>query len=322
MTRTPTVLLHTDNPADARDKVVAAHPDLTVLTCDSYAALPDTIARHRPEVIYSVRFGGTSGFPRDAIVESETVKWLSIGGSGTDHLATWDSARLTVTNAAGVAADMMAEYTLGAMLHFSLDIAGFKKAQKAHEWVSGKVTPIAGQSVLILGMGQTGQAVAKRCRAMGMRVLGVRARPAPMDNVDEIHGIDALPDLWSKADYIVICVPLLPSTQGLVDAAAIASLQSNAVVIDISRGGVTDQSALAAALSSGALKGAALDVFETEPLPKDSPLWALENVILTPHCSSVYDGWELKSVGMFCENLTRYRQGHTLTNIVNPARGY
>lgn len=322
MTRTPTVLLHTDNPAEARGVVVAAHPDLNLEICDSYASLPDAIAQHSPEVIYSVRFAGTSGFPRDAIVESDAVKWLSVGGSGTDHIANWDSTRLTVTNAAGVAADMMAEYTLGAMLHFSLDIAGFARAKNAREWVSGKVAPIAGQCVLILGMGQTGQAIAERCTSMGMRVLGVRARPAPMNNVNEVYGIDALPDLWSKADYIVICVPLLNSTRGMVDAQAIASMHSNAVVIDISRGGVTNQTALAEALSSGNLKGAALDVFETEPLPKESPFWSLENVILTPHCSSVYDGWQLKSLSMFCENLTRYRKGNTLTNIVNPDRGY
>ena len=108
----------------------------------------------------------------------------------------------------------------------------------------------------------------------------------------------------------------------MVDAATIAQMQPGAVLIDVSRGGVVDQTALAAALTNGQLRGAALDVFETEPLPADSPFWDLENVILTPHCSSVYEGWELKSVAMFSENLSRYRRGDPLLNIVDPGRGY
>lgn len=322
MSAAPTVLLHTDNPLPAREIVRAAHPDLEVLTCDTYAALPDMIAHHAPEVIYSVRFNGTTGFPRDAILNSDAARWMSVGGSGTDHMAGWNPVRLTVTNAAGVAAGMMAEYALGAMLHFSLDLTGFTKARRARQWSAGKVTPIEGKRVLIVGMGQTGQAIAQRCSAMGMHVTGVRARPAPMDHADEIHGTDALPQLWPQADFIAVCVPLLDSTRDMVSAAAIAAMKPHAVLIDVSRGGVTDQTALAAALADGRLGGAALDVFEIEPLPEDSPLWSLENVIITPHCSSVYDGWDLKSVTMFCENLTRYRRGAALANIVNPDRGY
>ncbi len=322
MTHEPTVLLHTDNPLPARDMVQAAHPDLRVLTCDSYAALPALLDQTAPEVVFSVRFAGTTGFPRDALLGSSTLRWVSVGGSGTDHLSGWDPARVTVTNAAGVASDMMAEYVLGAMLHFSLDLPGFARAKADREWIAGKVTPIEGQRILILGMGQTGQAIARRCKAMGLHVTGVRARPEAMENTDEVHGIAALPALWAMADIIAICVPLLDSTRGMVSAGAIAAMKPGAVVIDVSRGGVTDQTALAEALTKGRLKGAALDVFEREPLARDSPFWAMDNVILTPHCSSVYDGWDLKSLGMFCENLTRYRQGQPLDNIVSPARGY
>ena len=322
MTRTPTVLLHTDNPAPAREIVQAAHPDLTVLTCDSYDALPQMIGEHAPEVLYSVRFAGTPGFPRAAILASDALRWISVGGSGTDHLTGWDQSRVTVTNAAGVAADMMAEYTLGAMLHFSLDLPGFRRAKAARQWTSGKVTPIAGQRVLILGMGHTGQAIARRCNALGLHVTGVRARPRPMPDTDVVLGIPDLPDLWGSADFIAVCVPLLDSTRGLVSETAIRAMKPGAVVIDVSRGGVTDQTALAQALRDGHLGGAALDVFEVEPLPEGSPLWTLDNVILTPHCSSVYDGWDLKSVAMFAENLTRYRQDEPLHNIVDPLRGY
>ena len=322
MTKNPTVILHTDVPQPALELVQAAHPDLTLHSCDSYAALPQLITDTQAEVIYSVRFAGTPGFPRDAILGSETIRWVSVGGSGTDNISDWDGSRLTVTNAAGVAANMMAEYTLGAMLHFSLDFGTFAKAQAAHQWSSGKVRPIENRKILIVGMGKTGLAIAERCKALKLHVTGVRARPAPTDFTDEIHGVDDIIELLPKADFIVICVPLLASTRRLIDAAAIRAMKPDAVLIDVSRGGVVDQTALAAALTENRLRGAAIDVFETEPLPDASPLWDLENVILTPHCSSVYDGWELKSVKMFIENLSRYRHGKSLENIVDPNRGY
>ncbi len=316
------VILHTDEPAEALAMARARHPALRFSTCDSYTGLPALLEETGAEVVYSVRFGGTPGFPREALLGSDTLRWISVGGSGTDHLAGWDPARLTVTNAAGVAADMMAEYTLGALLYFSLDLPGFRRAQSARQWIAGKVAPIAGQTILIVGLGQTGQAIARRTRAMGLYTLGVRARPVPTDFVDEVHSAAALADLLPRADAVVVCVPLLDSTRGMLGAAEIATMKPDAVFVDVSRGGVVDQTALAAALKQGHLKGAALDVFTSEPLAGDSPFWMMENVIVTPHCSSVYDGWTRKSVAMFCDNLDRYVNGMPLTNVVDPTRGY
>ena len=137
-----------------------------------------------------------------------------------------------------------------------------------------------------------------------------------------MHSLDALDDLWERADFLVVCVPLLESTRNLVSKTAFERLKPSAVVIDISRGGVIDETALISALDSGRIQGAGLDVFSTEPLAKGHRLWDYENVIVTPHCSAVYAGWDLKSVQMFSDNLTRYREGQTLLNIVDPVRGY
>ena len=178
------------------------------------------------------------------------------------------------------------------------------------------------KTILIVGLGHTGQEIAKRAKAFGMTVIGTRARPSEMDNVDEVHAADDLPDLWPRADFVAICVPLLDSTRRLVDARALAAMKPTALLADVSRGGVIDSDALINALRGGSIAGAALDVFETEPLPSDSPIWDLENVILSPHCSSVYEGWEAESFEMFLENLTRWRNGETLDNIVSPVRGY
>ena len=320
--KNPVTILHIDNPAASKKVLVDEHPALDVHTCDSYEALPAMIAETSAEVVYSVRFAGTPDFPRQALIDAPTVKWVSVGGSGTDHLNPWDPAKLVVTNAAGVAADMMAQYALGAMFHFSLGLPRFKVAQARREWISGKVEPIDSKTVLILGLGQTGMAVAARAKSLGLDTIGVRARPKDTPGVDEVYGSDALPELWARADFIVVCVPLLDSTRGLIDARSLAAMKPEAVIIDVSRGGVIEEAPLVKALEDGAIRGAALDVFSVEPLPADHVLWGFENVIITPHCSSVYDGWELKSVKMFSENLWRYRKGEELRNVVNPERGY
>lgn len=318
----PSIIIHSDKPEPALAVLAERHPDLQVTACDSYGGLADMIASTGAEVVYSVRFSGTPLFPRRALLESPTVRWVSVGGSGTDHLLPWDTAKVTVTNAAGVAADMMAEYALGAMLSFSLGLPGFARDQRTRRWSAGRVEPIEGRTLLILGLGRTGQAVARRAKAMGMVTLGARARPIPTADVDEVHGIGDLPELWARADFIVCCVPLLETTRGLVNAQAFAAMKPTAVLIDVSRGGVVEEAALVEALEGCRLKGAALDVFATEPLPADHPLWGYDNVIITPHCSSVYDGWDVKSVRMFAENLTRYRRGEPLENVVDPTRGY
>ncbi|PBB17960.1 D-2-hydroxyacid dehydrogenase [Mesorhizobium sp. WSM4313] len=322
MSARPTIILHTDKPAGALAVLAETHPDLDVHACDTYAGLPALIERTAAEVVYSIRFDGTPHYPRQALVESPTVKWVSIGGSGTDHLGRWDPNHVTVTNAAGVAAGMLAEYALGAMLSFSLDLRGFERRQQARQWGGGRVEPIEGKTVLIVGLGKTGEAVARRAQAMGMRTLGIRARPKQMPSLDEVHGPDALLPLTGRADFIVCCVPLLSTTRGLLGEAAFAAMKPSVVLIDISRGGVIEEKALLAALDAGRIKGAALDVFATEPLPAEHPLWSYDNVAVTPHCAAVYDGWDIKSVRMFADNLARYRRGEPLENVVNPERGY
>ncbi|MDX8463701.1 D-2-hydroxyacid dehydrogenase, partial [Mesorhizobium humile] len=228
--------------------------------------------------------------------------------------------RLTVTNSAGVAADMMAEYVFGAMLSFSLGLRGFAREQAARNWTAGKVEPIQGKTLLILGLGKTGQAAATRAKAFGMTTLGVRANAKATDHIDEVHAMADLPRLWGRADFILCAVPLLESTRGIVGSEAFAAMKPSAVLIDVSRGGVVDEAALLAALDADRIKGAALDVFATEPLPPAHPLWGYDNVIVTPHCSSVYDGWDVKSARMFADNLTRYRRGEPLANVVDPGR--
>ncbi len=155
-----------------------------------------------------------------------------------------------------------------------------------------------------------------------MTVIGTRARPQPMDLVDKVHAASDLPDLLPRADFIAVSTPLIPVTRGLIGTDEIARMKPGVILADVSRGGVVNQSDLYDALKAGHVAGAALDVFETEPLPQDSPIWALENVIVSPHCSSVYAEWEEASFRLFLDNLDRWMRGERLVNIVDPARGY
>ncbi len=322
MKTNPCVILHMDYPEAAIRVVKEQHADLTIHPCTNHGELSGLIAETGAEVVYTLRFNAEAVFPRKALIESDSVKWVSVAGSGTDHLQPWNPAKVKVTNSAGVAADMMAEYAMAGMLYFSLNLDRFRQEQQRRKWISGKVAPVRGKTVLIVGLGPTGQAVAKKCKLFSLETLGVRARPGQTQNVDSVYGVDALPELWAQADFIVLCVPRLESTFKLVNNAAFDAMKPDAVLIDVSRGGVTDEASLISALDTGRIRGAVLDVFETEPLPQDNPLWRYENVILTPHCSSVYDGWLEKSAQMFSENLSRYRGGEPLMNEVDPGRGY
>ena len=317
------LMLFYDRPERLLDILQRRAPDAEIACCTDYESLPRMIAAHMPEVLYTIRFGGAPDYPRQAILDQPSLRWVSVGGSGTDHLAPWDPGRLTVTNSAGVGAPTMAQYAIAAMLHFSLGLPQFAREQRQRHWeFSSKVGSVEGGTLVILGLGKTGRATARLAKALGMRVLGLRANPAPTPDVDQVHAVSDLHSVLPEADFLLLCLPLTAATRGLMDAQAFGHLKPGAVLIDVSRGGIMRQPALIEALQSGRLGGAALDVFETEPLPPDNPLWGMANVILTPHCSSVYDGWDRRSMDMFCDNLDRWRQGLPLENVVDPARGY
>lgn len=322
MAEFPRILLHNDQTAELAQVLHDRFPQVSVAECNSYAELPDAVAKFRPDIVYSVRFAGTSGFPRAALLGPTGPRWIAIAGAGSDHFGTWDTARTTITNAAGVAADMMAEYVMGGFLHFTLDVAGLQADKRDRHWRARTVRPLRGATLLIVGLGHTGRAIAARAKAFGMHVIGTRAHPCAMENVDAVHAASDLPALLPQADFIAIATPLTPATKGLIGQAEITALKPGAVLADVSRGTVVDQDALAAVLANGKIAGAILDVFEVEPLPHASPLWTLENVVISPHCSSVYDGWERASFELFLDNLSRWLQGRTLLNLVDPKLGY
>jgi phosphoglycerate dehydrogenase-like enzyme len=175
---------------------------------------------------------------------------------------------------------------------------------------------MAGRTLLVVGVGHTGGALASRARALGMRVVGVRASGAPHPEVEAMHGPAALPGLWGQADVVSLNLRLTPATAGLVDAQAFEAMRPGTLLLNGARGGVVDQPALIAALEAGHIGGAWLDVTDPEPLPVDSPLWAMDNVILTPHAADQVADFPQRFAQRFLDNLARYRAGEPLVGVV------
>lgn len=319
--KTPNVVIHT-NAADLGLEVLAvAHPDLEPVVCRDFAGLKECLANSKAEVVFTSNFLNEP-FPQGVLFGTETVKWVQNSGSGINHLMPWDPEKVTVTNSAGVAAEAMAQYGIGMMLHYGLDVPGLQADQKTRTWASRRIGPLHGKTVLIVGLGKVGIEMARICSALGMRVLGVRAQPRPTENVEKVFAVDDLAHALPAADYIFLCLPLLPGSRGLFNREAFAAVKPGAVIVDVSRGGIIVPDSLLEALDQGRLKGAALDVTWREPLPTDDPLWARDDVLISPHCAGVYDGWERRSLEWFAENLRRWRRGEALHRVIDPERGY
>jgi phosphoglycerate dehydrogenase-like enzyme len=189
-------------------------------------------------------------------------------------------------------------------------------------WDYQLIRSATGARVGLVGLGHTGEAVAKLCRAAGLSVVACRASSAPSDLVDRVYAPGELHAMLADVDVTVVCAALTPATRDLMDTRAFAAMRRGAHFINVARGGIVVEDALIDALRSGHLAGAVIDVARTEPLPSDSPLWDAPNLLITPHTSSEYDGWIFRAAQMFAGNLGRWLAGGELLNRVYSARGY
>ena len=189
-------------------------------------------------------------------------------------------------------------------------------------WDKKLLVSAAGATLAVIGFGRIGAEVGRLAKAVGLKVIGVRTHPQPSEHADEVVGTDRLHDALGKADFVLNVLPLTEETRGLFNAEVIATMKPGACLINTGRGHIVEENALVAAIESGRLGGAVLDVFATEPLPPESPLWTLENVVITPHTAGDMVNWEDDVTDLFCNNLERWIKGETLANIVDPARGY
>jgi phosphoglycerate dehydrogenase-like enzyme len=265
--------------------------------------------------------------PAEMAANCPELRWVQATSSGIGQFLRQtglDRSDITFTTAAGVHAVPLAEFALTGVLYFVKDLPGLAERQAARHWERYTARQLAGRRVVVVGLGQVGRKVAAVFSALGADVRGVVRDPAsagtaPVTGVTEFSAMD---ELLPGTDAIVLCCPLTAQTRGLLSERRLRSLPAGAVVVNISRGPVIDEPALTAALADGHLGGACLDVATVEPLPQDSPLWGMRNVIISPHSASTVDQENAALTGLFCENLRLWLGSQPLRNLYSRQKGY
>src|SRR3990172_696067 len=270
--------------------------------------------------------------PEDILQRAPQPRWVQLTSAGVDRLLDTPLFRsgVTVTSASGIHAVPIGEYVLGAMLAFAKGLPRAMRAQAEHTWRPYWAEELLGKTVGIIGAGAIGGYVAKLARVLGMRVIAARRSPGQRvegrvsvdEYIDVMLPASELGRLLAESDYVVVAVPLTPETRGMIGEAELRQMKPSAVIINIARGPIIDEPALVRALREGWIAGAALDVFQQEPLPADSPLWDMDNVLVTPHISGGQARYMEVDGDLFCHNLRRYLAGQPLRNVVEAGRGY
>ncbi len=280
------------------------------------------------EVLFGIPGDSPQGLA-DAVRNGDRLRWVqaTAGGAGEQvraaSLTDDEQERVLITRAGGVHAGPLAEFAIFGLLAFTKGLPRLFADKQAQRWDHYPVAELADATVLVVGLGSVGARVAKLAKAFGMRVIAVnRSGHTNSPDVDEVRTSRFLGDLLPVAHGVVLTLPLTDETCGMIDAAAIARMHSGAVLVDIGRGGVMNEPALVQALQQDRLAGAALDVFATEPVPPDSPLWDLPNVLLSPHTAGLSVRENERIVDLFCENLRRYLAGDELLDRVHPTLLY
>ncbi len=244
-----------------------------------------------------------------------SVKWYHVAGSGIDKMLPWTVSNALMTNGAGVLARFLAESVLGAMLALNNNFNGYMHQQRAHQWIEHQFKPLCEQTLLIVGLGAVGERVADNAKAMGMRVIATRRSAQGYENVDQLYLDSELLEVIGQADFVSLHLPLNQHTQNSFGQQMFNAMKPSACLINTARGGIVDEAALQTALLSGGLKGASFDVFAQEPLPVDSPLWQLENLMITPHIADGIRGFEKHYLHFFSENIKRWQALEPLKNL-------
>ena len=272
-------------------------------------------------------WAGSRALLEQVWAQATRLRWIHCRSAGLDTLlfpALVDSP-VPLTNSRGVYSRSLGEFVAAGVLFFAKDFHRMQRSQAAGRWDPFDVREAHGSTMGIVGYGDIGRAAARLAKALGMRVLALRRRPEQSAGdplVDEAMGNERLHELMARSDYVVVAAPLTPQTRGLVDAAAIAAMKPTAVMINVGRGAVIDEPALIEALRARRIRGAALDVFEQEPLPAGHAMYGLDNLLLSPHCADHTGTWIDEAMAFYVGNLERFLGGEPLLNVVEKRLGY
>jgi len=278
------------------------------------------------DVIFN--WSGSLSLIRDVFLMSPRVRWIHSRSAGLERTLFPEliASDVVMTNGSGVFSPSLGEFALAAILYFAKDFRRMIRNQMAARWEPFDILPISGQTVGIVGYGDIGRAVASRVRAVGMNVLAVKRHPPAQNNPDpfaeRIYSPDQRLAMLPQCDYLLVAAPLNAETVGLINEAEFAAMKPTAVIINVGRGPVIDERAMVNALSQHKIKGAALDVFDEEPLPAGHPFYKLENVLLSPHCADHTPDWLDNAMRFFLAQFERFRRGEPLLNVVDKKLGY
>ena len=284
----------------------------------------------RAEVLFGVPEDSTEGLA-EVVNGLPRLRWVHATSAGAGEqvgkagLSPDALKRVVITTSSGVHAVPLAEFAILGLLAVAKELPRLIEDQRARAWpeVRRPVRELSGQTLFLLGLGDIGREVARLGKALGMRTVGFRRTEGPPPEwVDEVHGPQRLAELAGQADAMVVSLPMTEQTAGLVDRATIERLPASCIFVNIGRGGVVDEPALIDALRDRRIAGAVLDVFATEPLPADSPLWTLPNVLVTPHAAALSAREDERIAELFADNLRRYLDGRPLRNVVEPGVYY
>lgn len=283
-----------------------------------------TEAPHADMIFYA---HGQSGLLTAVLPLAVRARWIHSLWAGVEGILSPELLEhpAPLTNGRGVFRWPLADWVIGVMLFFAFDLRRVLQQQEQGLWKPVTGTMLEGQTLGIIGFGAIGKAAAERARPFGMKIAALRRRPGLSTGdtlVDQIYGPGQLRELIAASDYLLLTLPLTAETTGIIGEAEIAAMKPSAVLMNIGRGPVVDEGALIQALQSGAIRGAALDVFNTEPLPDGHPFWKMSNVLLSPHTADRVEGFLVPAVECFLENCNRFVNGLPLLNLVDKRAGY
>jgi len=278
------------------------------------------------DVIFN--WSGSVALLRDVFLMSHRLRWVHSRSAGLEQALFPElvESEVILSNGSGVFSPSLGEFALAAILYFAKDFRRMIRNQMARVWEQFDVTMVSGQTLGIVGYGSIGRAIATRARALEMKVLAFR-RHVPQQVkedplIDQVYNREGLAEMLSQCDYIAVSLPFTQQTRGLIADAEFAVMKKDAVLINVGRGPTIDERAMIKALSENRIRGAALDVFDQEPLPQGHPFYAMENVLLSPHCADHTSDWLDNASRFFLAQLERFMSGQHLLNVVDKRLGY
>jgi len=290
-------------------------PGAEIIAVTEPEGLAAALARD-PMAAFTINSPDLPNEAHQAVLHHPSVAWLQVGGSGYEHLGPLEGVTKRITNCAGVLAPFLAETCVGALLALDHGLIHYRDRQRDETWAPRPFRPLMGQTLLIVGAGAIGGEFAKRAAGLGMRVIALRRSGQPVEGAAETRPPDALTESLAEADAVSLHLRLTPETAGICDAGFFAAMRPGALFLNTARGGHVVEPDLIAALASGHLAGAYLDVMRTEPLAKGDPLWAAPNLLLSPHAADGVSDWVERFTDRFVANVMARAAGEPMLGVV------